>query len=262
MRKLLYFFMTLVVGLSLAACAPGLSAFSLQDKETIEAIVSDAIMDWVDDPWLIGELPVEGHVILDAADKGETLEVYVIDCYGGMGFENDCFVLVSGSYDIPAVVTLQKEADGSYSPADYREAADGDMYESSLNEMFPWYLRITDPSHYRAACKGQMLKQAENYLKSIGKDARISFSYVEKENFHIQADAYNVLYGMSDMYEYPDWIGTYENIENGERFIYKSAEEILPDDAVIIRFTKERPDGSVVQELRYKVQGSQWELLK
>ena len=262
MRKKLFILMVLAMVLALAACTPGLPGFAVQEKENIETAVKAAVMDWVDDPYQSGELPVEGHMILGAADKGETLEVYLVDCYGGMGFENDNFVLVSGNYDIPAVVTLQKETDGSYSPTDYREAAEGDMYESSLQEMFPWYLRITDPNSYRETCEGQMLEQAESYLKSIGRDARISFDYIEKENFHIQVDAYNEFYGMPELYEYPDWIGTYETMENGERFIYKAAEEELQDDAVMITFTKERADGSVLQELRYEVKGSRWELLQ
>ncbi|MEL7657269.1 MAG: transcriptional regulator [Bacillota bacterium] len=238
-----------------------------QNPTIIEEAVSKAIKDQSKN-YGAGEVSTEGHIILDTEEKDRKIIVYTIGSYGAFGFENGIFTKVSGSGAIPTVMTFSKNENGEYVLQDYKEPMDGSYYTKSIKEMFPkrlWYKVYSVSKKY-----SELVKQQENqvveYLKSISRDAEVKAAYVEKKLPEINVDASNKIFSEymkydSELNNFPYWIGTRELLQNGVRYIYETSQSKTDDGYDLIIFKKTKEDGSVVLEYRYKIAGSEPELL-
>lgn len=215
-----------------------------------------------------GETATEGHIILDTVRDNGLIKVYAIASYGEFGFENGVFTKVSGSGAIPTVITFSLEEYGDYALLEYREPMDGEYYRDSIKEMFPRRLhrRALSADIDYPALAGQQEVQAREYLKSIGREARVSADYVEKELADINVEASNKLF--ADMASNdpllnncPYWLGTKELIMGGVRYIYETSQSKSGDGYDLITFQKKNEDGTVLEEKRYKIMGNEPQLL-
>lgn len=217
----------------------------------------------------LGEVATEGHLILDTEEKDGTVKVYTLASYGAFGFENDIFTKVSGSGAIPTVITLAKSAKGEYSLLEYKEPIDGSGYTPSIKKMFPRKLQsrvFSTDKDYLDLVK-QQEAQATEYLKSIGRSAQVSAAHVEKKLAQINVEASNKLFAELTKYnpflnDCPYWLGTREKVENDVRYIYETSQSKTEDGYDLIAFTKAREDGTIVEEARYKIVGSEPQLIK
>jgi bla regulator protein BlaR1 len=213
--------------------------------------------------YLEGETSTEGHIILDTEEQNGTVKVYAIASAGNFGFENGVFTKISGSGAIPTVITLSRK-NGEYTLLEYKEPMDGSGYTDSIKKMFPrrfWDRVLSDHGDY-AALKKQEENQAREYLKQIGRSATVSADHVEKRLPEINAEASNKLfaeYTKQDAFlnNCPYWIGTRECIENGERIVYETSQSKISDGYDLITFKKTKANGTVLQERRYKIVGSE-----
>ena len=238
-----------------------------QNPKTIEEAVSRAIKAQSNRDSL-GEFSSEGHVILDVVEKDGIVTVYTISSYGAFGFENDIFTFVSGTSAVPSVITFHKNQEGEYLLVEYKEPQDGSRYITSIKEMFPkklWnkVLNIKENSDISK----QQEAQAVEYLKSIGRIARVSSDHVEKKLADINVSASNTLFAEytkenPELNNFPFWLGTREQIENGVRYIYETSQNKTNDGFDLMIFTKKKEDGTIVKEFRYKIVGSEPQLLK
>ena len=203
-----------------------------------------------------GEKDTEGHcILLVETDKDGLTVVYAIASYASYGFENDVFTIKSGSWAIPAVIKFNKRDDG-YTLLSYTEAADGDNYTSSIKELFPRQLwtSVSGARTYSAELENQQVQQAKTYLKAIGRNAKVSAGYVEKESFHISEEASNTLFGLLELSDYPFFIGTQKFVKDGIRYAYVACEEDF-SDYVILTFTKRNAAGMPLHRLKYRITG-------
>ena len=216
-----------------------------------------------------GEFAAEGHIILDTSEGSETVKVYTIASLGVFGFENGIFTVVSGSGAIPTVMTFFRDEQGRYSLIEYREAQDGSGYADSIKKMFPRKLHsrvLSDHGDY-AELKKQQETQAKEYLRSIGRTAQVSAAHVEKKLANINVEASNKLLAEYTKYDdflnnCPYWLGSREQIENGERFIYEKTQSKTSDGYDLITFRKTRANGELVEERLYKIVGSEPRLIQ
>lgn len=215
-----------------------------------------------------GETATEGHIILDTEEGDGTVRVYTVASFGAFGFENGIFTKVSGSGSIPTVMTFSKNKDGEYSLLDYKEPMDGAHFTESTKSMFPKGLweKVLSSNSYPILVK-QQEKQAAEYLQSIGRNAQVSASNVEKRRVEINVEASNKLFAEFTKYNpflnnCPYWIGTREQIENGVRYIYETSQSKTGDGYDLIVFIKTKEDGTIVEEHQYKIVGNQPQLLR
>jgi len=234
-----------------------------KSPDPLEVAVSEAIKGQAN-AYGLGEVATEGHVILEREDKNGVIKVYTIASYGAFGFENGVFTKISGSGAIPTVMTFKKNENGVYSLLEYVEPTDGEGYVESIKELFPSRLhsQVLSTSQYNAGLAAQQEAQAAEYLKSIGRSARVSAAYVEKELPNINAEASNKLFAELTkinplLNNYPYWLGTREGVENGIRYIYETSQSKTDDGYDLITFRKTTVDGTVVQEIQYKVLGNE-----
>ncbi|TCO53965.1 M56 family metallopeptidase [Caldanaerobacter subterraneus] len=213
-----------------------------------------------------GEAATEGHIILDVEEKDGIIKVYTIASFGAFGFENGIFTKISGSGAIPTVITFSKNEKGVYSLLEYKEPMDGAFYIDSLKKMFPekLYDKVISADKYYPELAKQQEAQAAEYLKNIGRTAKVSAAYVEKKLVNINVEASNKLFGGTEfpfLNDYPWWIGTRERIENGIRYIYETSQSKTNDGYDLVIFRKTKEDGTIVKEYRYKIVDSEPQLI-
>lgn len=238
----------------------------------VEVSLSDATIDGVEykyasvddkDRFLYSECMGEGHMILGYADKNGVTEVYALCSYIGYGFVNGVLVDNTGSFCIPTLVTFEKTKDGGYVFKSAEEAEDGGQFIPSIKKMFPADLAETAISAasdeaITTSMQEQCDAYAANYLKVIGRDAKIS-AYHEEDfkllsDYGVSADVENILYGMYP--EYGFYVGSFESIENGVRYVYAVQWEGNKKGTGTVTYTKTRYDsGKAVEKHVYSIKG-------
>lgn len=229
-------------------------------NEKLEELVSDGIKSRASS-YMDGEKVTEGHLILGTEIKDNLLKVYTISSLGTFGFENNIFTIVSGSGEIPTVLTFENK--NNWEMIEYKEPLDGSGYGDSLKKMFPKEIYeeiLSNSGSFSGEIKKQKVEQASEYLRSIKRVAEINPDYVEKKLFNINVEASNILFSELTKYDEflnncPYWIGTVERIENGNRYIYESFQGKSKEDSILIVFKKTDNSGKVIREERYKIEG-------
>ncbi len=238
-----------------------------QVSKEIDTSVSDAIKSRRT-AYGPGEVATEGHIILGTENSNGTTKVYTIASYAAFGFENGIFTTVSGSGAIPTVITFSKNDHGEYSLLDYKEPMDGAGNTDSLKKMFPNRYReqVLSADKYYSELSKQQEAQAAEYLKSIGRTAQVSAAHVPKKLPDINVQASNKLFSELTksnpfLNNCPYWLGTREQIENGIRYIYETAQSKTSDGYDLITFRKTKEGGTVVEEEKYKIVGLEPQLI-
>ena len=231
------------------------------DEAISKAIVDNYIKDWygVD---FSGEFNGESHVILGKNEDDDSVEVYLMATYGSYNFENDVFSMSAGSSNVPIKIKFSKVKDGEFltTKAGYyylesEQAEDGSMYKDSVLKMFPKKeankaLNID----YTDELLKDINKKAENYVKSIGRKCKVTSDYVEHE--YIESLALVDKEDKEELWDYPDWIGTREQIENGKRYIYETQYDKYSNIVTFIKYNEEKEQ---LENMKYKINGNNLE---
>ncbi len=225
------------------------------NKKGIEDLVTAAVFERNSKGYVQGECQTEGHIILgtEKSTTGETV-VYALIMYGNYGFQDGNFVKVSGSGVIPTRVTFEKNG----SLIEYKEPLDGSMYTKSVKEIFPQkyhsrVLSIKDSDH--EDCKKQEHAYARAYLDKIGRRATIGdygdFEHTLLTDLGVSVEVSNSLLAYEkspDLFigKCPYWVGTQEFLENGERFLYRTAYD-KEKERVIYTKSRMNPDNTLTE---------------
>jgi hypothetical protein len=141
---------------------------------------------------------------------------------------------------------------------------DGAGYTDSVKKMFPAKLheQVLANGKYYPDLSRQQEEQAAKYLTGIGRSAEVNAGHVAKQLVDINVEASNKLFSELTKYDSflnscPYWIGSREQIEDGVRYIYETSQSKTSDGYDVIIFKKTRADGTVVQEAKYKIRGSE-----
>lgn len=180
------------------------------------------------------EVVGEGHIIMDTQEEDETITVYAKTMYGGYQFQDGNFVNNGGSGDIPAVIRISKEPDGTYVTLHYQYPADGGDYIDSVHALFPealWERCISRQDADYQELKIQEQVYAEAYLNKIGRTAVVGefgdFEHTIPSDVGISAEVSNKLdmdkkLSSTEQLAYaPFWLGNIELLEDGIRYIYE-----------------------------------------
>lgn len=225
------------------------------DTTKLDEAVSKSIIEKGKD-YEDGEFTAEGHIILDNEKKGNQVTVYSVATVGNFAFENSIFTKISGSGVIPTVIKYEVTNNGEYKQLDYKEPLDGDMFSSSLKELFPGdlYNKVKKTDEYSNELKSKEENQAKEYLKTINRDANVSADYVEKNLLKINLEAANALLEKEELRIYPYWVGTIERIEDGKRFIYETKQSKDENGNDLVTYSKSDESGKIINEIIYKIE--------
>lgn len=170
-----------------------------------------------------GEFGAEGHILLGTKETKTQTVAYVLHEYASFGFENDCFIELGG-HAMAAKLTFRNAEDG-YEIERIEYPEDGDHYSGSIKRLFPKKYQSRIFSHSETDSEAlwqQCATQAEEYLQSIGRSAEIMRDVERTWLYEVidPAMADKMIYENPELTNYPNWIGTREQIENGERYVY------------------------------------------
>jgi beta-lactamase regulating signal transducer with metallopeptidase domain len=241
---------------------------SIQKPQSIDEAVRRAIKSRATS-YRAGEVATEGHIMLDTEEDDSMIKVYTIASIGNFGFENGIFTLISGSGAIPTVITFSNKENNKYELLEFKEPLDGGGYTDSIKKMFPSRLHneVLNAQKYGSDLANQQEVQAAEYLKSIGRVAKISTSHVNKVLVDINVEASNKLFSEFGKYDAfinscPYWNGMIEQIENGIRYVYETSQSKTSDGYDLVIFKKTDSDGNIIKEAKYKIIGSEPQLVE
>lgn len=202
------------------------------------SVVSEVILtenskkDW------LGECHTEGHIILGKEESGDKTKIYALTEFASFGFENGYFTNVGGE-TAPAVVTVNRKT-GEYS---IQYPKDGEYYSKSIYKMFPQKYQTRafgENDQDYSDMWNQCVSQAKEYLESIGRKAEVkSWGDVPHTLFTdigMPVDISNNLENYIKTYNYYEYIGSEEVIENGTRYVYRTS---YLEDKNTLLFSKE-----------------------
>ena len=238
--------------------------------QSIDEAISQAVKNQ-GQHYRAGEVATEGHILLDTEEKDGVITAYTIASFSYFGFENGIFTTISGGA-MPTIITFKRDQQGmypQYSMLSYQEPMDGAGHLDSVKKMFPEHLwpDVLPGGNRYPELRQQQEAQAQEYLKSIGRNATVSSSHVEKKLLNISSvSASNKLFSEFTKFDRflnscPYWIGSREIIENGERYIYETNQSKTDDGYDLVIFSKRQEDGTVVQEAHYKIVGDDPQLV-
>lgn len=203
------------------------------DSVVHEVILAEnAKKDW------LGECHTEGHVLLGSEENGNKTKIYTLTSFNSFGFENGYFTDVGGN-SMPAVITVDRNT-GAYS---IRYPEDGEYYPKSIKKMFPVKYQsraFGDNEKDSADMWKQCVAQAEEYLESIGRKAEVKgWSDVPHTIFTdigMPVEISNRLEDYLKTYQFYNYLGYEEVIEDGTRYVYRTSH--LTDKDTLL-FSKE-----------------------
>lgn len=208
----------------------------------------------------------EGHVILGTKETDGGVDVYALCSVIGYGFRDGKLVDEYGFWNVPTLLQFKTDtATDTYTCTNYKETEDGGEWEPSLYRMFPRavakeVMKVIGIDSTDKEMDAQIRAYAEAYLKHIGRDAKIS-SYHD-EDFKILTDygvSVEVSNELSEMHQdYGIYVGSFERVENGERYVYYQLWEqdgSTPGNGKVT-FRKVRDaDGQEIEKIIYEVKG-------
>lgn len=223
----------------------------------IDTAVGKAVKKQNSNGYLHGEFAAEGHIILKREKIGDEKEkVYAVVSYGEYSFLNGMFVKESGTGAIPAVLVFEKN-DSGYFLKSFTYPKDGSKYADSVKKMFPAGLRskaMNSDKYYKRLLKQEMA-EAQEYLKSIGKNAKVGeYADLNVEFADIDTEAANKLLD-ADKYarfSYPAFLGTRECVISGVRYICEK--RFTPKgNGGVAEFITTDENGNVAEYLKYSI---------
>ena len=180
----------------------------------------------------------EGHLVLGMQESDHAVTVYALCSASGYGFRDGNLVSNTGYSCVPTVITFAVDDDGHYRYQSRQEPEDGAYFRKSVEKMFPRsVLAQYDKSMKTAGSHNEVAKQlsdqcdkyAEGYLKKIGREAKIGdyadFDFKILSDYGVSPEVSNALYELhteDGIYigNYGIYLGNFETIENGTRYVY------------------------------------------
>ena len=261
-------------------------------KKTFKGDIDDVIDDYIiyhdgdyedkdgyDDPDdTFSELPVAVHKTFDTEKNGDEITCYIAYDYLELGFENGIFTISGdGGLDIASVITLKKvkNKENTYKVIKHIYGYEGHLLEPSLERMFSKdILKEYNNNAYENELEKETDKKARDYLNQIGRDAEFKANvdkeyltdgyFYEDENGISQEEA-DEIYDLFDEFEekdYPDWIGSREQVKNNKRYIYKASSVKKGDMKYIITYTKENERGKILEQYKMTLNGKDYKIKK
>ncbi|MDD6394885.1 MAG: M56 family metallopeptidase [Firmicutes bacterium] len=250
--------------------------YSVDVPDKIDRAVAQAMLEYAEysvsysdiydnySPYSYSECMGEGHIILGYEETESELTVYVLGGLCIYQFTSGNLV-GSGCAANPKVLRFDVDSGGNYIYKSYEEPDDGELWFESLKDIFPKDLaeKVLDMeedvygyNYMVEKLNDQCHEYAKAYLKEIGRNAKVG-NYNDFD-FKILSD-----YGVSDEVsnafswifpEYGLYVGNFESVENGVRYIYEQKWSGGKNGVGNVRFHKyEYESGRTIEIFTYEV---------
>lgn len=237
-------------------------------SNNLEESISNAIIEFNKERFYTGEFATQGHITLGTDVEGTKTTAYVYQSYAQFQFENKIFERCSGVVS-PVSISFTKDKYGNYKLFEYHEAKEGNMYDVSLQELFPENI-IEQIQLYNSnesqleGINNQIITSVKDYLKEINReDAKIALNYQEKHYPPLSSqnsEIYDILYKAYS--DFPYYVGSIEKINNHIR--YEFVTDYQKDEQADI-FTYKKTNlnsGSVEEQVKIQIKNGELSALE
>ena len=206
------------------------SESSLETDPLSEAI-REAIVEANEGSYLPGECHGVGFKIIETFKEDDILSVYALTEYVEYGFQDNIFVNISGT-NPKVFLRFHITENNNYELLFYtRLDLLTDLSEEELEELIQPLIDTGKDYLYTEQdileIRAQADEEAAEYLRSINRTADIDVRQNHEgqllEEIISDESLLQELFKNDELSYYPNWLGTSERIENGERYIYETA---------------------------------------
>ncbi len=245
-RRISFMIAALILALSFISCSaipdeslqePDAAARPNPENDVIpegdplaEAIIA-AIAEQNKGKYLPGECYGVGYKIIETFEESDVLSVYALTEYVEYRFEDNVFVGISGT-NPKVLMRFHETEDNKYDLIFYtRLDLLSDLPEEKIEELLQPLAETGKDYIYTEQdiqeVRAQADEDAAEYLRSINRIAEVGArqSHEGKRLEELVSDdsLLDELFKDEEISLYPDWTGTTERLENGERYIYQTA---------------------------------------
>lgn len=230
------------------------------EVDPLDEAIKAAIVEQNKGNYLPGECYGVGYKIIETFEEDDVLSVYALTEYVEYCFQDNVFVNISGT-NPKVLMRFRETEDKNYDLIFYtRLDLFSDLPEEKIEELLQ-PLAETGKSYVFTdedlqEVRAQADEDAAEYLRSVNRIAEVGVrqnhdgelleELVSDENLLME------LFKDDEMWRYPEWTGTTERIENGERYIYQTA---FDEERQKIIYTKiEYSTNNVIKSIEVDVQ--------
>ena len=201
------------------------------EVDPLAEAITAAIVEQNQGKYLSGECYGVGYKIIETFEEDDILSIYALTEYVEYRFEDNTFVNISGT-NPSALMRFRQTGDENYDLIFYtRLDIFSDLPEEEIEALLQplkdsgkdYFYTEADLQEVRA----QADEDAAEYLRSINRIAEIGVRQEHDgqllEELVSDESLLKELFKDDEMCLYPNWTGTTERIENGERYIYQTA---------------------------------------
>lgn len=202
----------------------------LESDPLAEAIIA-AIVEQNQGKYLPGECYGVGYKIIETFKEDDILSIYALTEYVEYRFEDNVFVNISGT-NPKVLMRFHQIGEKNYDLIFYtRLDIFSDLPEEELEALVQPLIDAGNDYIYTEQDLQEVRAQADEdaleYLKSINRIAEIGVRQEHNgqllEELVSDESLLKELFKDDEICLYPNWTGTTERIENGERYIYQTA---------------------------------------
>ena len=201
------------------------------EVDPLDEAIKAAIVEQNKGKYLPGECYGVGYKIIETFEEDDVLSVYALTEYVEYCFQDNVFVNISGT-NAKVLIRFRETEDNNYDLIFYtRLDLFSDLSEEKIEELLQPLVEtgksyvFTDEDLQEV--RAQADEDAAEYLRSINRIAEVGVrqNHEGKKLEELVSDEPLLMELLKDdeMCLYPEWTGTTERIENGERYIYQTA---------------------------------------
>lgn len=229
-----------------------------QETDPLPDAIKNAIIHENHGKYFPGECYGAGYKIIEIFEEDDMVSVYALTEYVEYHFEDGVFVNISGTN--PKVLMRFQVTDDSYELIDYTRL---DIFSGLPDEELQTLMRPLEETGKEYLFTDQDLQevraQADNdaaeYLRSINRTAEVGVRQDHEgqrlEELISDRDLLNQLFKDDELDRYPDWTGTTEWIENGNRCVYQT--DFDKENQMIIYTKMEYGSSQIVESIKVDV---------
>ena len=232
----------------------------ITESDPLAEAITAAIVEQNQGKYLPGEYYGVGYKIIETFEEDDILSIYALTEYVEYRFEDNVFVNISGT-NPKVLMRFRQTEDNNYNLIFYtRLDIFSDLPEEELEALVQPLIDSGNDYIYTEQDLQEVRAQADEgaaeYLKSINRIAEIGVRQEHNgqllEELVSDESLLKELFKDDEMSLYPDWTGTTERIENGERYTYQT---VFDEERQQIIYTKiEYSSNSVVKSIVVDVQ--------
>lgn len=224
------------------------------EADLLSESIREAIVEANKGNYLPGECHGVGYKIIETFEEDDIISIYALTEYVEYGFQDNVFVNISGTN--PKVLMRFRITENNdydlvfYARLDLLSGLSEDELEKLIQPLTDTGNDYLYTEQDIQEVRAQADEEAAEYLRSINRKADVATRQSHEgqllEELISDESLLQKIFKDDELSCYPNWLGTSERIENGERYIYETT---FDEEKQKITYTKIKYESNTVIEI-------------